>query len=108
MLLGAALSHSSIGYGTFAPETAGGKAFVSMFCLLGMGYFGYTLTIVCDRFLTFVKHVTKSRQEAKERKEDGLIHKMTDAEYKKLQFETLIGISVIYVFVLSAAGPARR
>jgi hypothetical protein len=92
---------STIGYGTFAPSTDGGKAFTAIFCFVGIGYFGYTLTLVSDRALIYVQKTAK-RYATRD---------MNDEEQhywflkKSHQLAILTTVCVMYVFFLSAFGP---
>lgn len=47
---------STVGYGDFAPQTAFGKLFTSMYVLCGLGLFVTTATAIGDNIVKGVRH----------------------------------------------------
>eukprot|EP00941_MAST-03F_sp_MAST-3F-sp1_P004000 g4000.t1 len=92
---------STIGYGTFAPSTDGGKAFVALFAFIGIGYFGYTLTLVSDRFLIYVQRYAKKRATRKMNDEEK--HYWFLPKWK--QMIILSTLCVLYILFWSLFGP---
>jgi hypothetical protein len=93
---------ATIGYGNVSPMTPGGRVFVALFCWAGIGYFGYTLALVCDRIIELVVKQEKTRQirlarEAGERPDPRVP--------TLLLVKRLATLSGAYVVVLSLAGP---
>jgi hypothetical protein len=50
---------STIGYGNYAPQTAGGRAFVAGTVIFGVAFFGYVLTLVSERLLCLISYVAR-------------------------------------------------
>lgn len=47
---------STVGYGDFAPQTAAGKLFTSVYVLCGLGTFVTTATAIGDAIITRARH----------------------------------------------------
>lgn len=92
---------STIGYGTFAPATDGGKAFIAIFCFIGIGYFGYTLTLVSDRILVYIQRVAKAYYTKKMNQEEK--HYWFLPKWKQLII--ISSVCIVYIFFLSMFGP---
>merc|ERR1712100_943206 len=83
---------STIGYGTFTPQTAGGRVFTMVFAIASITYFGYFLTITADRVIYFIKWVA--------RKWRPDIQLSPSRELK-----IIVAVAFGYVLAMSAMGP---
>ena len=52
---------STVGYGDFSPETAGGKIFTMFYILIGLGVFVTAATTIADSILS--QHEDKEKDE---------------------------------------------
>jgi len=53
---------STIGYGTFAPATGGGKAFTIIFSIFGIIFFGYVLSLTSERVIELFNYAARKIQ----------------------------------------------
>ena len=59
---------TTIGYGTFAPTTAGGKAFTVIFAFIGIAYFGVVVGMVGNTVVHLIQKTAKCCCHRKEKK----------------------------------------
>lgn len=87
---------TTIGYGAFAPFTAGGKVATIIVGLFGIACFGYFIAVVTPMMAKLERAVVKACTSS----EDGKIHN----HYRRLVFSMLLGFAVVLFGAAVAKG----
>lgn len=85
---------TTIGYGTFAPETPGGMVFTIAFAFIGIAYFGITLGLVGHNLIACIKGTAKT-----------ICHR-DDPHYRLSAKRTLAWATLALFFYISMIGVA--
>jgi hypothetical protein len=85
---------TTIGYGTFAPETSGGMVFTIFFAFLGIAYFGIVLGLVGTNLIACIKGTAKC-----------ILHR-NEPNYRLSGKRTLLWATITMFFYITMIGVA--